>query len=601
MAEKVEFELVAKTSGAVDAVDKVDKAVKKISKSTRKASKELSGLEQAGGEVVKGLDRLTGGLASKFVAVGKAAKLSGKAMKTALISSGIGLAVVALALIVEYWDEISSLVDGVSGEQEKALQATKDTLAAQEKQLNTISQSENILKLQGKTEKEILDMKRQVTDESIANTKILLEQQKQQKKSQVEAAERNQKIAAGIIAFLSLPLTLILGMVDGITLGLSYLPGMGDIATSLAEDFTMGIAGMVFDPEQVKDDGDETIAATEEALLKLENTRAGYLVKDKEAAKKNADDKKNDEIQAEKDKVAAIERIRKGLIDTEAEQRAEKLRLIKQDFKEQIKLAEQYYGEESDKVKELKAAQKAALDAQQEVFNEQDRVKEKQRLDGIQNIVDATLEETEVQKLEKEQAAADAELVRLGATTKQRADVKLFYENEIKDVKKANREEDEKNEKLKTKAQLDMATQTLGNISGLFDKQSAAGKATAAAAALINTYQGITAELATKTVTPFEFGIKIANIATTAAIGFKSVKDILKTTPSNASATGGNPAAGANAPQPPAFNVVGGSGATQLADAIGSQTQRPARAFVVSNDVTTAQELDRNIIEGASI
>jgi hypothetical protein len=52
---------------------------------------------------------------------------------------------------------------------------------------------------------------------------------------------------------------------------------------------------------------------------------------------------------------------------------------------------------------------------------------------------------------------------------------------------------------------------------------------------------------------------------------------------------------------PPAFNVVGQSGETQLADAIGSQTQRPSRAYVVSNDVTTAQEMDRNIIEGASI
>ena len=52
---------------------------------------------------------------------------------------------------------------------------------------------------------------------------------------------------------------------------------------------------------------------------------------------------------------------------------------------------------------------------------------------------------------------------------------------------------------------------------------------------------------------------------------------------------------------PPAFNVVGASGETQLADAIGSQTQRPSKSYVVANDVTTAQEMDRNIIEGASI
>jgi len=210
--------------------------------------------------------------------------------------------------------------------------------------------------------------------------------------------------------------------------------------------------------------------------------------------------------------------------------------------------------------------------------------------------------ETELQKIALEEERKLAELERLDATEAQKAEVIAFYQNKIQDVKDKNAAEDEKNEKIKNAAQLSMVKNTLGNMSTLFDDQSAAGKATAAAAALINTYQGITAELATKTVTPFEFGVKIANIATTAAIGFKSVKDILKTTPSNAKG-GTNPASGAGggAPIPPAFNIVGSSGETQLADAIGGQTQRPSRAYVVSNDVTTAQEMDRNIIEGASI
>jgi hypothetical protein len=52
---------------------------------------------------------------------------------------------------------------------------------------------------------------------------------------------------------------------------------------------------------------------------------------------------------------------------------------------------------------------------------------------------------------------------------------------------------------------------------------------------------------------------------------------------------------------PPAFNIVGASDTNQLAEAIGGQAQQPVKAFVVSNDVSTAQELDRNIVEGASI
>jgi len=52
---------------------------------------------------------------------------------------------------------------------------------------------------------------------------------------------------------------------------------------------------------------------------------------------------------------------------------------------------------------------------------------------------------------------------------------------------------------------------------------------------------------------------------------------------------------------PPAFNVVGQSSTNQLASAIGGQSQQPVKAYVVSGDVTNAQEMDRNIIQGASI
>ena len=149
-------------------------------------------------------------------------------------------------------------------------------------------------------------------------------------------------------------------------------------------------------------------------------------------------------------------------------------------------------------------------------------------------------------------------------------------------------------------AKFEMAKQTLGNISKALGENTKAGKAAAAAAALINTFQGITAELATKTVTPFEFGIKLANIATTAAIGFKSVKDILKTDPKTASG-GSRPSASAPSSTPPAFNIVGSSGTNQLAETIAGQEKQPIKAFVTSQDVTTAQSLERNIVEGASI
>jgi hypothetical protein len=52
---------------------------------------------------------------------------------------------------------------------------------------------------------------------------------------------------------------------------------------------------------------------------------------------------------------------------------------------------------------------------------------------------------------------------------------------------------------------------------------------------------------------------------------------------------------------PPSFNIVGQSDTNQLAAAIGGQSQQPIQAYVVANDVTTAQSMDRNIIDDASL
>jgi hypothetical protein len=49
----------------------------------------------------------------------------------------------------------------------------------------------------------------------------------------------------------------------------------------------------------------------------------------------------------------------------------------------------------------------------------------------------------------------------------------------------------------------------------------------------------------------------------------------------------------------PSFNVVGTSGVNQIAQTVGNQ--QPVRAFVVSQDVTTQQALDRNIVKSASL
>jgi len=157
-------------------------------------------------------------------------------------------------------------------------------------------------------------------------------------------------------------------------------------------------------------------------------------------------------------------------------------------------------------------------------------------------------------------------------------------------------------------ALLNKTSSTATKAAELLGKNTLAGKALSIAAATINTYQGITAELATKTVTPFEIGLKIANVAIIAATGFKAVKDIVSVKVPGAGGGGGSApslsagiSGGTGASSAPKFNVVGNSGVNQLAGVIAGKENTPVKAFVVAQDVTTGQGLNRNIIESATL
>tara|TARA_R110002072_G_C7950223_1_gene533126 strand:- start:571 stop:2571 length:2001 start_codon:yes stop_codon:yes gene_type:complete len=231
-----------------------------------------------------------------------------KAFRLALISTGIGALIVAVGLLVAYWDDIKALVSGVSGEQQKLNEEAEQNVKTQQEGLDAISAQENSLRLQGKSEKEIRDMKIAQTDEIITATQLQLEQMEATKKAQVDAAKRNKDIAMGIIAFLSAPIVMLLGAVDALTYGLS-LTGLLDEGTNLAEGFVDGAASLLFDPEEIASEGDAAIAETKNQLTKLKNARDGMILADnaeadsanKAARDKTAAEKAKEKEQEEKD------------------------------------------------------------------------------------------------------------------------------------------------------------------------------------------------------------------------------------------------------------------------------------------------------------
>ena len=260
--------------------------------------------------------------------------------------------------------------------------------------------------------------------------------------------------------------------------------------------------------------------------------------------------------------------------------------------------------------KQIQAQNKADA-AAEKAINDAKIAETKTRLDAIGKIQKEFITkqqdleaETEIQKIQLEKERKLKELEDLGAHFIAKAQVAIFYENKIKDVKDKNAKQDEELGKLKTQQALGDAKNTFNQIAQLAGKDSKVGKAMAIASATISGVQGVMNAYTTAQKSPITAAFPAYPVVQASLAGLVAAKNIAAIKSINPSGGGGGSIptqSSGGGSTPPAFNVVGQSGETQLADAIGGQTQRPARAYVVSNDVTTAQELDRNIIEGASI
>ena len=143
----------------------------------------------------------------------------------------------------------------------------------------------------------------------------------------------------------------------------------------------------------------------------------------------------------------------------------------------------------------------------------------------------------------------------------------------------------------------------------LAEKQFKIQKAVAIGETLITTYKMATDAFATiKSLTflppPVALGLAKAAAATATAFGLSQVNSIRKTqfVPSGISGGGGSGSGGGGPQiQPPDFNIVGQSASNQVAQAVQGQFDKPVKAYVVSKDVSTAQEMDRNIVSTASL
>lgn len=256
--------------------ENVEKAILKVH-SAMALAQGLEGLEDAG----RAFTQL------KTVAVD-----AFNAIKGAIGATGIGAFVIALGAVYYYWDDIKEAVSGVSEEQQRLNEKTAANLEISKKNLDSLGAQDNILKLQGKSEKEIIALKLKKYEIAIkdakANLTAVTETNRLAYEGTVKNANLTKKILNAIVVgglqairILTDPLDMLL---QGASAVAKALGGKGFDFSINAELYKQGQAGvsaltkLLFNPAEIKAEGEKAIQAANDVLIKLENDRAGLIL-----------------------------------------------------------------------------------------------------------------------------------------------------------------------------------------------------------------------------------------------------------------------------------------------------------------------------------
>jgi hypothetical protein len=533
------------------------------------------------GDIAKGVQ----GIGSAFVSVGKA-----------LLTNPIFLIGAAIAAAVVYADELLTLVDGVTDAELERLNAQKESAAQSKEQLDAISQQENILRLAGKTEREILQIKIAKAQQAIIDQKAVIETLRVQKDQQIAAAERNRDILKGLLNFISIPFTALLAGVDLLTEKLFSLGFISEETFAkfgnLRDKFTTTVAELVFDPAQVAKEGEDALKAAEKGLKDLENAQAGFQLSIQAIDKKAADDR-----QKERDKELENEqKLSEQIIATRkktAEQSAAITKKIREDAAKPVDSAKSDISDFDAEIKAQRDAEELRISVMEE---------------GV----------------EKEIALADLKFARLrdaaGADAELRKQIAQQNEDAIVEIVK-NAEEKKRQEQLETAQKgLEYGTQGIQALTNLSDiyfagrlaaakkgskeqealakKQFAINKKLQLAGAIIDAGKAILTSLSNSPVAigPVPNPIGIASLAFVSLASAANIAKIASTkfeggstppdTPTPSLGGGGG---GDNGTQPAQFNPLAAQFVNNRPD------QYTPRAYVLAGDVSSQQEVRENV------
>ena len=553
------------------AVDNLTKANKKLENTNEKTGQSFEEVTKNGGAIAI-MDQLTGGLASRVRDTYEATKLfnfSLKGMKKALIATGIGALVVALGLIIAYWDDIVALISGANKRLEEQKLAYDDISKKTTDYIKLLQAQKKLVEEEGKDASKITAVLKEKLE--------LLEKENKKRLEQVNIALKG------------------------------YLNEEQRI--ELSQEYN----DLNLQNFSIRTD-----------LLNLDK-EALQVIKEKEAAEEKAI------LDAEKlaiIKATALEKIRVGQINTQKEIRDEEKNQVEILYKDLLEEARLYYGKDSEQALALTTSRDEKLKALREKNTEEDKAAQKIIDDTEKERQNILREFTNDQKLtEREEDFAALELQ--NATLQEQFkddkdalfDIEFAYLEKLSELKAKYVAEDEENKKksleddkvitdAKKALQLGLVAASgnaIGALGSLFAEGTAASKAAALADIIIGTgvgyIQGLDIAQKTAKTTPaaaFTFPMFYASQIAAVAGAAKQASNILKKVPGGGGG-GLNPTPPPIPAQAPSFNIVGQGQGNQIATALGEQQQTPVQAYVVSQDITTAQGLENGIIQGATL
>ena len=501
------------------------------------------------------------------------------AIKGAIGATGIGLIVLAAGAIYAYWDDIKGAVSGVSEEQKRLNGLSQINADQAANKLKDLGNQDNVLKLQGKSEKEILNIKIKATDEAIAAARIRMESDKTTLAMSIEGAKRNYQYLKSAIDFVTIPQRYLYEnaakAINSIIALINKIPGVkfeGRLDEKFGDKAAEFITKLAFDPDKTEADGAATAAAAKEAIDKMVNDRAGM-----------------------KNSINAI--------DKTAATDAQKT----QDDAEKIKLDAAIKSEKDAMaiLDELKKSQETPAQKENREYLEKKTILEANHKDLT--LLNKTHEENLalISKTEKEKAATEAKIIsdKILADKKEADDKELEFQknkdsaiaaskqnlNNIVSELEASGINKSKEGQIISKA---IALTQIG-----IDSAVAISKASTLANA-----EGVAAQLAFPLVPGIGTIARVVSYASTAASVIGNITRARQLLSSGGSGGGGGSApSGGGVPAAPQFNVVGQGGANQLAQGMANQEQAPVQAYVVAGAVTSGQALNRNIINNASM